>query len=219
MATSVAVAVGYSMPLLGSALMSERVGAPLAEVVYAAGAVALVAVAFASIASLWCRWQWLLAGAAAVVFGQAASLALRDELPFAGTHRLLSTSAFSVGTELGYIVVVITLAVGTVVLIRGSAASRMRILLVSAIIADTAWHRAVERSTTLWQAGWSQSGPSLLILARWIAAVGLLLCAARYLVGRFPHTSTATARAQDVAADVETGPHRDLETRFHTPES
>jgi hypothetical protein len=67
-------------------------------------------------------------------------------------------------------------------LIHGTATERARILVVSAIVADIAWHRFVERAGPLWQAGWPHSGPSLMILARSIAGSILVLMAVQYVV-------------------------------------
>jgi hypothetical protein len=58
----------------------------------------------------------------------------------------------------------------------------MGVILLSAIVAHTGWHWMIERGNLLWQTPWPRlDGPSLMILARWIAALLLAVWGAKLL--------------------------------------
>jgi hypothetical protein len=68
-------------------------------------------------------------------------------------------------------------------LLRGPIGERTGIVVISAIVAHTAWHWTIDRGTVLWQAGWPElDAPSLLILARWGAGVFVAISAARLIM-------------------------------------
>lgn len=67
-------------------------------------------------------------------------------------------------------------------LLRGTMAGRMGIIVLSALVAHTAWHWMIDRGGILWQTPWPQvTGPGLMVLARWVLALGFVVGAAAFL--------------------------------------
>ena len=67
-------------------------------------------------------------------------------------------------------------------LFRGAMSGRMGIIVLSALVAHTAWHWMLDRADVFWQTPWPQpTVAGLMVLARWIVAVGLAVGAAKLL--------------------------------------
>lgn len=95
------------------------------------------------------RRRWVIAFAFGLVHGFGFSFALRETLQFAGSHMLTSLLAFNVGVELGQLLV-IAIAVPLVDrLFRHLVAERMGTILLSAIVAHSAWHWMTARGAEL----------------------------------------------------------------------
>lgn len=186
---------GYAIAI-GSLFILIRVDDPFAQVAAASIAVVVTGVALFNVVEPSFPRRWILAGVAGLVCGFAAAGTLRDHLPLAGAHLIVSGLALTTGMAAGQALAAVVLAAWARYLIHGSATERARILVVSAIVADIAWHRFIERAGPLWQAGWPHSGPSLMILARSIAGSILLMIAARYVVRALlqPHGSPRSVR-------------------------
>jgi hypothetical protein len=61
----------------------------------------------------------------------------------------------------------------------------MGVIVLSAIVAHVAWHWMMERGEVLWQTPWPQpTAAGLMILARWVLALGLAVVAATLLSKR-----------------------------------
>ena len=81
--------------------------------------------------------------------GFGFSFILSQELQFAGDHFLLSLLSFNIGVEVGQIAfLAITLPVMSL-LLRQKDTRRIGIVIVSALVAHTAWHWLSERWETL----------------------------------------------------------------------
>ena len=84
--------------------------------------------------------RWLVAFGFGLVHGFSFSLALRDSLQFGGSHLLTSLLAFNLGLEIGQILLLIVmvsvLRLGFTLLV----AERMGTIVISMLIAHTAWH-------------------------------------------------------------------------------
>ena len=88
-------------------------------------------------------------GAFGLVHGFGFSFILSQELQFAGDHFLLSLLSFNIGVEVGQIAfLAITLPVMSL-LLRQKDTRRLGIVIVSALVAHTAWHWLSERWETL----------------------------------------------------------------------
>ena len=119
--------------------------------------------------------RWVLAFAFGLVHGFGFSFALRETLQFAGSHLVTSLLAFNVGVEAGQLLVLAALVPALQLLFRFVVAERMGTIILSALVAHTAWHWTAERWEQLRQFGW----PALNLIAlgtavRWLMAAVLL---------------------------------------------
>jgi hypothetical protein len=84
--------------------------------------------------------RWLVTFGFGLVHGFGFSFGLRQTLQFAGSHLLTSLLSFNVGVELGQLLVLVLLIPVLDLLFRYVVAERMGTIVVSAIVAHTAWH-------------------------------------------------------------------------------
>jgi len=174
-----AFTVGHSVTLIGTAYNLAPVGAWFPPFVETAIAVSIVYMALENIVGADLRRRWIIAGVFGLVHGFGFSSALKDQLQFAGSHLLVSLFSFNIGIEIGQLAVLCALVPALALLFRGAMSGRMGIIVLSALIAHTAWHWMLDRGQVLWQTPWPQpTGPGLLILARWILALALAVGAA-----------------------------------------
>jgi hypothetical protein len=95
--------------------------------------------------------RWLIAFAFGLVHGFGFSFILRDSLQFAGRHLAASLVAFNVGVELGQLFVLVLAIPVLNWLFRRVVSERMGTILLSALVAHTAWHWMTARAATLSQ--------------------------------------------------------------------
>jgi hypothetical protein len=116
--------------------------------------------------------RWLLTFGFGLVHGFGFSFALSETLQFAGGHLLTSLLAFNVGVELGQLLVIVLLVAALSAVSRVAHAERAIALLLSVLVAHTAWHWMTERGSTLmlynFQLAWPAFDLRLLAAAmRW----------------------------------------------------
>jgi hypothetical protein len=95
--------------------------------------------------------RWIITFGFGLVHGFGFSFALRQTLQFAGSHLLTSLLSFNVGVELGQLLVLVLLIPSLELLFRYGVAERMGTIILSTIVAHTAWHWMIERGETLRQ--------------------------------------------------------------------
>lgn len=177
-----AFTLAHSVTLIGTAYNLAPVGVWFPPFVETAIAASIVYMALENIAGADLRRRWLITGLFGLVHGFGFSYALKQNLQFAGSHLLVSLLSFNVGIEIGQLVVLAVMLAALSLLFRGALAGRIGVILLSAIVAHTGWHWMVERGNVLWQTPWPRlDGPSLMILARWIAALLLAVWGAKLL--------------------------------------
>ena len=106
-----------------------------------------------------------------LVHGFGFSFALRETLQFAGSHLLTSLLSFNVGVELGQLLVLVLLIPALELLFRYGVAERMGTIILSTIIAHTAWHWMTERGDKLLQYRfqWPElTAAFMLVVIRWL---------------------------------------------------
>jgi hypothetical protein len=103
-------------------------------------ALSIVYMALENIVGARLERRWLLAFGFGLVHGFGFAFALRDSLQFAGTHLLTSLFAFNVGVELGQLLVIGIAMPVLAVLYRWVVAERVGAIVISAILAHSAWH-------------------------------------------------------------------------------
>ena len=180
-----AFTIGHSITLLGSAYDLAPAGAwfpPLVETLIAAS---ILYMAIENILSVNLRARWLIAGMFGLVHGFGFSYGLKENLQFAGKHLLVSLFSFNVGIEIGQILVLILTLPLLALLLRRVLVGPVGMIILSAIVAHTAWHWMIERGDVLWQVEWPQlDRAGITILARWLAGLLIAGAAVRFLARR-----------------------------------
>jgi hypothetical protein len=95
--------------------------------------------------------RWMITFGFGLVHGFGFSFALRQTMQFAGSHLLASLLSFNVGVELGQLLVLALMIPALDFLFRYVVAERMGTIILSAIVAHTAWHWMLERYQVLSQ--------------------------------------------------------------------
>jgi hypothetical protein len=142
--------VAHSVTLIAATLglaPSALWFAPLIETLIA---ISILYMAFENIVGARLERRWVLAFGFGLVHGFGFSLFLRDSLQFAGAHLATSLLAFNLGVELGQLLVV-AVAVPVLVWLFRRVPERIGIILLSALVAHTAWHWMADRASTLRQ--------------------------------------------------------------------
>lgn len=173
-----AFTVAHSITLAATALDLAPGGlwfAPLVEVLIAASIVLLALENIVGTATE--RWRWILAFVFGLVHGFGFAFALKDSLQFAGQHLALSLLAFNLGVEAGQLAVLALLLALRTLLWR-HLPERPAILLLSVVVAHTAWHWLTERWAVLVQFPWPVIDAGAMAgLLRWLMAALVLALA------------------------------------------
>jgi HupE / UreJ protein len=168
--------VAHSVTLIGSAFGMAPGGLwfpPLIEVLIAASILYMALENIVGVTDV--RRRWMITFGFGLVHGFGFSFALRETLQFAGSHLLTSLFAFNVGIELGQLLVLIALIPALQFLFRRVVAERMGTIILSAIVAHTAWHWMTERWATLRQFSWPVLDAATLARGlRWLMAIVIL---------------------------------------------
>ena len=183
--------VAHSITLIASALGLAPAGAWFPSVVEALIAASILYMALENIVAMLAsrddqrilRWRWLVTGAFGLIHGFGFSFALKQDLQFAGDHLLVSLLSFNLGVELGQLLVLALVLPAAAVLFRNAPVRRFGVAILSAFVAHTAWHWALERAQALKYVDWldafteSKAGmigllalPALLGAAVWLTA-------------------------------------------------
>lgn len=141
--TLIAAALGYAPGALWFP--------PLVELLIA---LSIVTMAFENIVGAKLERRWPMAFGFGLVHGFGFSFLLSDSLQFAGSHLVTSLLAFNLGVELGQLAVVLVAVPLLGWLFRSVVSERMGVILLSALIAHTAWHWTTERASTLREYRW-----------------------------------------------------------------
>ena len=95
--------------------------------------------------------RWMITFGFGLVHGFGFSFALRQTMQFAGSHLLASLLSFNIGVELGQLLVLALMIPALEFLFRYVVAERMGTIILSAIVAHTAWHWMIDRYQVLRQ--------------------------------------------------------------------
>jgi HupE / UreJ protein len=121
--------------------------------------------------------RWMMAFGFGLVHGFGFSFALRESLQLAGAHLLTSLLSFNVGVELGQLLVLVLLIPVLQLFFRYAVAERMGTIILSAIVAHTAWHWMLDRGHVLAQFRFEWPTLTAVLLAsvlRWVMALLIL---------------------------------------------
>jgi hypothetical protein len=168
--------IAHSITLLGSAFEVAPSGAWFAPFVETAIAASIVYMALENIVGVQLDRRVLVTGLFGMVHGFGFSYGLSENFQFAGTHLLTSLFAFNVGIELGQIAAIAVMLPALALLRRTLLGGRAGLIVLSALVAHTAWHWMADRAEALWRMPWPQPGlADIAVLGVWI---GLVLLAA-----------------------------------------
>jgi hypothetical protein len=112
-----------------------------------------------------------------LVHGFGFSFALRQTLQFAGSHLLASLLSFNVGVELGQILMLALFIPALEILFRFVVAERIGSIILSALVAHTAWHWMTDRANVLRQYRFQWPAINIVLLAmsmRWLMLLVIL---------------------------------------------
>jgi len=142
-----AFTLAHSLTLGAAALELVPAAAWFPSLVEVLIAASIVYMALENVIRPTLRRRWLEAFAFGLVHGFGFSFALREMLPMAGDHQLVSLAGFNVGIELGQLLVLV-LAVPALRLFMRLVPGRAPGIVLSALIAHTAWHWMMARWDT-----------------------------------------------------------------------
>src|SRR6202158_2862572 len=121
--------------------------------------------------------RWMVVFGFGLVHGFGFSFALRQTMQFAGSHLLASLLSFNVGVELGQILMLALFIPALEILFRFVVAERVGTIILSALVAHTAWHWMTERAHVLRQYRWQWPALNVALLAmamRWMMVLVIL---------------------------------------------
>jgi hypothetical protein len=133
--------------------------------------------------------RWMITFGFGLVHGFGFSFALHQTLQFAGAYLLTSLLSFNLGVELGQLLVLLLLLPALELLFRHVVAERLGTIILSAIVAHTAWHWMAERFDRLiqFQFVWPVlTATFMLWIVRWLIAL-VVLAGAIWLVAQGAH--------------------------------
>jgi hypothetical protein len=145
------------------------------------------------------RRRWMITFGFGLVHGFGFSFALRDTLQFAGSHLLTSLVSFNIGVELGQLLVLALMIPALGVLFRFVVAERTGTIILSALVAHTAWHWMGERAARLrrYSFTWpAVDALSLAIAMRWLMVL-VAMAGALWLIRVRLKPDTTEGRSSD----------------------
>lgn len=112
-------------------------------------AVSIVYMAFENIIGFKQENRWLVTFGFGLIHGFGFSFLLTESMQFAGGHLLTALLSFNVGVEFGQMLVLLIVVPLLILLFRYFVPERMGVIILSALVAHSAWHWMAERWTTL----------------------------------------------------------------------
>jgi hypothetical protein len=182
-AIATAFTVAHSITLLATAFGLAPVGLwfpPLVETLIAAS---IVYMALENVLGSNVRRRWITAFVFGLAHGFGFAFALRESLQFAGSHLVTSLLAFNVGVEIGQLAVLLVV-VPLLGFVFRYVPERIGTIILSALIAHTAWHWMLERSEDLRKFRFPAiDAGAAASLVRWLLAAVVLGALIRLLDG------------------------------------
>ena len=177
--------VAHSITLIGATFSLAPQGAWFPPFVETMIAVSIVYMALENIVGVNLRRRLVLTGLFGLIHGFGFSYGLKEDLQFAGSHLLVSLLAFNIGIELGQIFVLAFMLPALALVRRYILVERVGMIILSAIVAHTAWHWMLERGGVLWKVNWPKlDAAGIAELVAWVVALLLASAAAVFVAKR-----------------------------------
>ena len=160
-------------------------------------ATSIVYMALENIAVVTPQRRWMITFLFGLVHGFGFSFGLQHTMQFAGSHLLTSLLSFNLGVELGQLLVLVLMVPALDILFRFVVAERMGTIILSALVAHTAWHWMIDRFGVLRQFPWPQ--PTAADLAsgiRWLMAL-IAVVGVAWLLSRLAARKVPSPKSQD----------------------
>jgi len=170
-----AFTVAHSITLISAAFGLGPSGLWFPPLIETLIAVSILYMALENVIGANVQRRWIIAFAFGLVHGFGFSFALQETLQFAGSHLVTSLLSFNVGVELGQLLVLVLLVPLLDFLFRRAIAERIGTIILSVIVAHTAWHWMLERGEQLKKFPLPVLDASALAsLMRWLMALMVL---------------------------------------------
>ena len=153
-----AFTVAHSVTLVASAYGMAPDGLWFPPLIETLIAISILYMAFENIVGANLGRRWMVTFGFGLIHGFGFSFLLRERLQFAGDHLVASLLAFNVGVEIGQLFVLIVAVPLIALTFRWVVAERIGTILMSALVAHTAWHWATERGAVLTGYRWPEFG-------------------------------------------------------------
>jgi hypothetical protein len=195
--------VAHSITLIASAMGLAPNALWFPPLIETLIALSILYMAFENIVGPKLQRRWIIAFVFGLVHGFGFSFILSESLQFAGGHLATSLLAFNVGVEIGQVLVVAMAIPLLNMLFKYAVAERMGTILLSALVAHTAWHWMIERGATLslydvqlptFDAAFAAGAMRALMLLLIVIGAGWLLYG---LVGKLGRPTGTPAAPQD----------------------
>jgi len=195
--------VAHSFTLIGAAFGLAPGGMwfpPFVETMIAAS---IVYMALENIMGIDFVRRILVTGLFGLVHGFGFSYGLQESLQFAGSHLVVSLFAFNVGIELGQVLALAVIMPLLFLLRRYVLRGRVGMIILSALVAQTAWSWMLERGELLWRQPWPRPGiADFATAAFWIAGLMLAAAGITYVTRRLSlNVQSGLPRAREGYAD------------------
>lgn len=171
-----AFTVAHSVTLIASAYGMAPDSLWFVPLIETLIAISILYMAFENIVGANLHRRWVVTFAFGLIHGFGFSFLLRERLQFAGSHLVTSLLAFNVGVEIGQVLVLAVTIPLLMVFFRYAVAERIGTILMSALVAHTAWHWATERGERL--LGYRWTTPSMADVAALMRLVMVVVAAA-----------------------------------------
>jgi hypothetical protein len=153
--------------------------------------------------------RWTITFLFGLVHGFGFSFALRESLQFAGSHLVASLVAFNAGVEAGQVFALLVLVPALGLLFGRVVSERLGTIVISALVAHTAWHWTIERGQLLAEFDLTADLSGWLLLVRALI-VGLAVAAAWWAIDVLrSRTGGANRAATPGSADAGLDPPLD----------
>ena len=119
---------------------------PLIEMLIA---LSIVYMAFENIVGVNLKKRWIVTFGFGLVHGFGFSFLLTESMQFAGTHLFTSLLSFNLGVELGQLVILLVVLPVLNLLFKHVVKEKIGVILLSALVAHSAWHWMTERNDRL----------------------------------------------------------------------
>jgi hypothetical protein len=161
-----AFTIAHSITLISSALGLTPTAMWFGPLIETLIALSVFYMACENMLGIQIQKRWLIVFCFGLIHGFGFSFILADRMQFAGEHLISALLAFNVGVELGQLLVLIVTVpllkaffgylsrVRTTSISESISGGRVGTLILSALVAHTAWHWLTERGEQLFQYSW-----------------------------------------------------------------